>query len=120
MHGRATGDGTLVSELPRREDHAGKRAAGAPIQRLQIAWPAGTRRLSVLLLPDCDGTELALPVAPLDHWLARRPVRLTGLPRRGCRTRGLHAAGRGSPARLRKSKLGYPPQQDSGPSRDHG
>ena len=120
LHGHATGDGTLVSELPRREDHAGKRAAGAPIQRLQIAWPAGTRRLSVLLLPDCDGTELALPVAPLDHWLARRPVRLTGLPRRGCRTRGLRAAGPGTPAGLRKSRFVYPQQDFSGPSRDHG
>jgi Heparinase II/III-like protein len=119
QHGRPMGDGALVSELPRREDQAGERAAGAPIQRLQIAWPAGTRRLTVLLLPDCDGTELALPVAPLDHWLARRPVRLTGLPRRGCRTRAAHAAGRGSPVRHAISKLPYA-RQDSEPSRGHG
>jgi hypothetical protein len=92
--------------LARHEDRAGQRAAGAPIRRLEIAWPAGTRRLTVLLLPDCDGDELALPVAPLDHWLARRPVRLTGLSRRGCRNRGIEAAERVSSGRLANPKLG--------------
>ena len=107
LHGRAGGDGVLVSELPRCDDQAGKRAAGAPIRRLQIVWPAGTRRLTVLLLPDCDGGELALPVAPLDHWLARRPVRLSGLPRRGYRTRGVHVTGRDFPVRLRSANSIY-------------
>ncbi len=111
LHGRPAADGALISELPRREDQAGSRAAGAPIQRLQIAWPPGTRRLTVLLLPDCDGDELAFPVAPLDDWLARRPVRLTGLPRRGCRTRGVNAAARRSPVRHMKSKVGYSRQR---------
>jgi hypothetical protein len=110
LHGCPPGDGSVVSELPRRADEAGKRAAGALIRRLQIIWPAGARRLTVLLLPDCDGDELALPVTPLDHWLARRPLRLTGLPRRGCRTRGVHDAMRGSPVRLSKSKVGYSQQ----------
>jgi hypothetical protein len=40
--------------------------------------PASARRLTVLLLPDCDDAEdTMLPVAPLDYWLARRPIRLT-------------------------------------------
>jgi hypothetical protein len=106
LHGPPSGAGAPVSELARHEDRAGQRAAGAPIRRLEIAWPAGTRRLTVLLLPDCDGDELALPVAPLDHWLARRPVRLTGLSRRGCRNRGIEAAERVSSGRLANPKLG--------------
>jgi len=96
LHGRPLGDAHLVSEFPRR-------AAGAPVRRLQIVLSAGTPRLTVLLLPDCDGSELALPVAPLDHWLARRPLRLTGVPRRGCRARGLRLAERKAPVRLGKS-----------------
>ncbi len=78
LHGRPPVDGneTLVAELPRRVDDEDKRAAGALIRRLQIVWPKGVRRLSVALLPDCDEDDLALPVAPLDDWLARRPVRL--------------------------------------------
>jgi len=91
-HGRPLGDARPVSELPRRTDDPEKRAAGAPIRCLQIALPPGTPRLTVLLLPDCDGTELALPMSPLDHWLARRPIRLTGVPRRGCRARGARVA----------------------------
>ena len=91
-HGRPLGDARPVSELPRRTDDPEKRAAGAPIRCLQIALPPGTPRLTVLLLPDCDGTELALPMSPLDHWLARRPIRLTGVPRRGSRARGARVA----------------------------
>ncbi len=89
LHGRPAGDSRTVSELPRRADAEDQRAAGPPIRRLQIVLPAGTSRVTVVLLPDCDGDELALPVTPLDHWLARRPVRLTGVPRRGSRARGL-------------------------------
>ncbi|HEY3910991.1 MAG TPA: heparinase II/III family protein [Stellaceae bacterium] len=107
LHGLAPGDGAVVSELPRNADRPGQRAAGAPIRRLQIAWPAGARRLTVLLLPDCDCDELALPVAPLDHWLARRPVRLTGLPRRGWLARSARTPTHASPVRLATSKLGY-------------
>jgi hypothetical protein len=118
LHGRTIGDGAVVSELPRREDRAGERAAGAPIRRLQVIWPAGTHRLTVLLLPDCDGSELALPVAPLDHWLARRPVRLSGLPRRGYRARGLHVAGRDLPGRLARPNPRYA-SRDMQMSRDH-
>ncbi len=107
LHGRPPGDNRLVSELPRCADAAGQRAAGAPIRRLQIVLPAGTPRLAVLLLPDCAGDELALPVAPLDHWLARRPLRLTGVPRRGCRDRGLRIAERKTPVRPAKSGPRY-------------
>jgi hypothetical protein len=73
LHGRPlTSEGALVSELPRRDDEDGKRAAGALIRRLEISWPKGARRLTVLLLPDCDTEDQVLPVASLDHWLARR------------------------------------------------
>ncbi len=92
LHGRKAGDSRPVSELPRCTDAGDQRAAGAPIRRLQIILPAGTPRVTVLLLPDCEGNELALPITPLDHWLARRPVRLAGVPRRGCRARGLRTA----------------------------
>lgn len=112
------GEGAVVSELPRRADEAGQRAAGALIRRLQIVWPAGARRLTVLLLPDCERDEPALPVAPLDHWLARLPIRLTGLPRRGCRTRSAQIAMRASPLRLAKSKVGYS-RRESPASHDH-
>jgi hypothetical protein len=83
LHGRPAGDHRPVAELPRCADEGDRRAAGAPIWCVQITLPAGTRRVTVLLLPDCDGSELALPVTPLDQWLARRPVRLTRAPRRG-------------------------------------
>ncbi|MGH7114642.1 MAG: heparinase II/III domain-containing protein, partial [Stellaceae bacterium] len=107
LHGCAPGDGAVVSEFPRRADRPGQRAAGALIRRLQIAWPAGARRLTVLLLPDCEGDELSLPVAPLDHWLARRPIRLSGLPRRGCRARGVHTQTCASRVRLATPKVAY-------------
>ncbi|MBV9377386.1 MAG: heparinase II/III family protein [Alphaproteobacteria bacterium] len=84
LHGRQASDreSVKVAELPRRVDEDGRRAAGALIRRLQILWPEGTRRLSVALLPDCDDGDLALPVTPLDQWLARRPVRLASYSRR--------------------------------------
>jgi hypothetical protein len=118
LHGAPPGNGSVIWEIPRRADAEGRRAAGAPIRRLQVAWPAGTRRLTVLLLPDSDGGEMALPVAPLDHWLARRPIRLTGIPRRGRRTRGAQDAMPLSPVRLATSKIGYP-RQDPRASLDH-
>jgi hypothetical protein len=70
LHGRSlAGCGDLVSELPRRDDDEHKgRAAGDLIRRLEISWPAGARRLSVLLLPDCDDDDQVLPVTPLAHW----------------------------------------------------
>ena len=78
LHGRPAlnGESARVAELPRRVDSAGGRAAGALIRRLRIVWPAGTRRLSVALLPDCEDEDPALPVTPLDDWLSLRPVRL--------------------------------------------
>jgi hypothetical protein len=97
LHGRAAGDRRPVSELPRCVDEGEQRAAGAPIWRLRITLPKGTRRATILLLPDCDGSELALPVAPLDQWLARRPVRLTGALRLGCFARGSRAVRRRAP-----------------------
>ena len=75
LHGRGAGDRRPVAERPRR-------SGDTPVLRLQVAVPAGTRRLTVLLLPDCDGREPALPVAPLDDWLAQRPVRLARAARR--------------------------------------
>jgi Heparinase II/III-like protein len=83
LHGRSVlaGERPMVFELPRRADDRDQRAGGAVIRRLQIVWPAGVRRLTVALLPDCDDDDLALPVAPLDDWLAKRPVRLARLPR---------------------------------------
>src|SRR6516162_7315276 len=60
LHGRPfAGEGALVSELPRRDDQDGKRAAGALIRRLEVPWPRGARRLTVLLLPDCDAEDQA-------------------------------------------------------------
>ncbi|MFZ3235075.1 MAG: heparinase II/III family protein, partial [Stellaceae bacterium] len=91
LHGRALGETALVSELPRCADDDGRRAMGAPIRRLQIVLPPGTPRVTVLLLPDCDTADSALPVAPLDHWLARRPVRLSVVPRQRRRLRGSRA-----------------------------
>ncbi len=84
LHGCSPLDskGTRVAELPRRIDVEGGRAAGALIRRLQIVWPGGTRRLTVAFLPDCDDDDSALPVTPLDEWLARRPVRLASYSRR--------------------------------------
>jgi hypothetical protein len=75
------GDAIRISELPRRADDKSKRAAGALIRRLQIVWPKGTRRLSVLFLPDYDGDDSAPVVTPLNEWFARSPVRLAPLPR---------------------------------------
>jgi hypothetical protein len=101
LHGRAiSSDAALVSELPRRDDEQGKRAAGALIRRLEVAWPKGARRLTVSLLPDCDVEDQVLPVAPLDYWLARRPVRLHRYPQPLYRTEGLRAAKRSPPDRL--------------------
>lgn len=82
LHNRTTlaGDTARISELPRRADDNGTRGAGALIRRLQIVWPRGMRRLSVLFLPDYDRDDPALPVNPLSEWLARRPVRLTRYP----------------------------------------
>lgn len=77
LHGRsaATPKTLRVAELPRRDHTLKERASGAPIRRLQIAWPKGARRLAVLLLPDWCGREgRAPPVLPLDHWLARDPT----------------------------------------------
>jgi Heparinase II/III-like protein len=79
LHGRpqTARRGARIREMPRRDDNGKRRGTGALIRRLQIVLPAGARRLTVLLLPDCDDAEdTALPVTPLDNWLARRPVRL--------------------------------------------
>jgi heparinase II/III-like protein len=77
LHGRPpAGHDGLVSELPRRDDDEdGGRAAGALIRRLEISWPKGARRLSVLLLPDCDDDFQTLPITPLADWLADYPFR---------------------------------------------
>lgn len=108
LHGRPlAGDGALVSELPRRDDEDGKRATGALIRRLEISWPRGVRRLTVLLLPDCDDDDQALPVTPLDHWLARRPVRLAHHPQPFYGTESLRDPERGSPDELPTLGAGF-------------
>lgn len=82
LHGRGSSlrRGAAVRELPRRDDDGERGGAGAPIRRLEIAVPAGARRLAVLLLPDCIDVAAAkratLPISPLDSWLAGRPLRL--------------------------------------------
>ena len=107
LHGRRFADeGALVSELPRRDDEGGKRAAGALIRRLEVPWPKGARRLTVLLLPDCDTEDQGLPVTPLDHWLARRPVRLARCPQPVYRTEGLCDLERSSPDELPAREAG--------------
>jgi hypothetical protein len=101
LHGRQRADeSALVSELPRRDDQDGKRAAGALIRRLEVPWPRGARRLTVLLLPDYDAEEQAVPVAPLDHWLARRPVGDARYHQPFYRAEGLRDPERGSPDEL--------------------
>jgi hypothetical protein len=78
LHGRRSGgEGVRVSELPRRDDHEGKRAVGNLVRRLEVHWPRGAQCLTVLLLPDCDAEDKLLPVIPLNDWLARRSVDLT-------------------------------------------
>jgi hypothetical protein len=114
LHGAArpiAAGGAHVRELPRRDDDGERRAAGAPIRRLQIAWPPGARRLTVLLLPDCDDDDLVLPVTPLDDWLARRPVRLFRCPLRPRRT--------ALPVRLPSSNAAMMARSEPGMS-DHG
>ena len=105
LHGRRP-NGSLVSELPRRDDENGERAAGAPIRRLEIQWPKGAHRLTVLLLPDCDVEDQVLPVTPLDHWLARRPVRLPRFLQPLYRTEGLCDPEQSSLAELPALKAG--------------
>jgi hypothetical protein len=108
LHGRPlTSEGALVSELPRRDDEDGKRAAGALIRRLEISWPKGARRLTVLLLPDCDTEDQVLPVASLDHWLARRPVQLVRYPQPLYRTKGLCDPERSPPNTLPAREAGF-------------
>lgn len=117
LHGRSVvaGSGALVSELPRRADQEGKRAAGALIRRLQIVWPHGTRRLSVLLLPDCDDEDFALPVTPLSEWLAGHPVRLARSPRPEYRAEVARAPRRRASPRLPPLEPGllhgHPPER---------
>jgi hypothetical protein len=112
LHGRPlASDGALVSELPRRDDEDDKRAAGALVRRLEVAWPRGARRLTVALLPDCDVEDEVLPVAPLDHWLARRPIRLSRFPQPLYLTKGLY-----DPEQSPLCKL---PALEAGPSGKH-
>ena len=109
LHGRQpAGDGALVSELPRRDDADGKRAASALIRRLEICWPKGARRLSVLLLPDCDDDQRAVPVRPLEDWLARRPLGLARYPQPLYRTGGLCDPEQSSPDELPALEAGLP------------
>ncbi|HEV2301745.1 MAG TPA: heparinase II/III family protein [Stellaceae bacterium] len=82
LHGRrpARDHRIEIAELPRRDDSRGRRAGGRLVRRLDIIWPRGARRLTVSLSPDSNGDGPLLPVAPLDDWLARRPIRLASCP----------------------------------------
>jgi len=101
LHGRPlAGYDGLVSELPRRDDDEnGSRAAGALIRRLEISWPKGARRLSVLLLPDCDDDDQTLPITPLADWLAHYPFRPADHPPPRYLIAGLPAPERSSGSR---------------------
>jgi hypothetical protein len=95
-----------VSELPRRDDDEhGSRAAGALIRRLKITWPKGARRLSVLLLPDCDDDDQTLPVTPLTHWLTHYPLQLVDHPRPLYCIEGLKAAELSPPGRTTGAEI---------------
>ena len=108
LHGRPlAGDCARVSELPRRDDEDGKRATGALIRRLEICWPRGARRLTVLLLPDCDGDGPSLQLTSLQGWLARRPVQLVRYPQPFYRTEGLRDPERSSPVELPALEAGF-------------
>ncbi len=78
LHSRPVfaGESSQISEFPRRAVADDGSAGGALIRRLQIVWPKGIRRLSVVLLPDFDDDEVVVPLTPLGEWLSRRPVRL--------------------------------------------
>jgi hypothetical protein len=52
------------------------------------------------LLPDYNPENQAVPVAPLDHWLARRLVRVTRYPQPFYRTESFRDPGRSSPYEL--------------------
>ena len=112
LHGRSgpAAEGVWVSELPRRIDLDGERAAGALVRRLQIAWPKGARRLTVALFPDCDDEDLAIPVASLSDWLAQRPVRLARYPRTVSRPVAVRSepGGRGGRRAPRRATLKRP------------
>jgi hypothetical protein len=111
LHGRTQSGrrGARVPELARRDDDGERRGGGAPIRKLQIVLPPGARRLTVLLLPDCDeAEETALPVAPLDYWLARRPVRLAECVWPANTTRRRRDPARGPMARFATGKIGQP------------
>jgi Heparinase II/III-like protein len=111
LHGRpqTVRRGARIRELPRRDDDGERRGAGALIRRLQIELPTGTRRLTVLLLPDCDDAEdTAPPVTPLDYWLARRPVRLAPWGRSTNAKKRRRSLARGVAMKLTNAMIEHP------------
>ena len=64
LHGRADRRRRPFPNCPAVKITPASAPPGRLSERLQIAWPAGTRRLSVLLLPDCDGTNLHCRLRP--------------------------------------------------------
>lgn len=84
-HGEAdepTGD--QIAELPRRDDAAQSRASGAPLHRIEIAWPAGTRRLTVMMQPP-DAPERIHRTRSLSAWVDSGPLRGGNVPRKPLR-----------------------------------
>lgn len=65
--------GGRVAELPRRDDAAGTRAAGAPLRRIDIEWPGRARRLTVLLEPRSSVGSIRRTL-PLNRWSAGGPI----------------------------------------------
>jgi Heparinase II/III-like protein len=96
LHGSPGPQTRSVAELPRCDDGTGGRGTGAPIRRLEVHWPQGARRLVVSLSPDREGSPPALQVAPLEEWLARRPLNERGRAR-GRRRRAAPSAARAYP-----------------------
>jgi hypothetical protein len=108
LHGRRpTRDRPVeVAELPRRDDGREQRAGGRLVRRLDIVWPRSARRLAVSLSPDCDGDRPALPVAPLDDWLAHRPIRLVGCPPSRTRKPSRRLSRAGAASSIEKDRTG--------------
>jgi hypothetical protein len=59
----------FVSERPHVD------AAGRPVSRVEILWPRGATRLTVLLSPDDDDGGEDLRIGSLEQWLAQGLVR---------------------------------------------
>jgi hypothetical protein len=76
LHGACIPRDGRVKERDRRYSNPGSDSFGRAIRRLEIPWPSGAQRLTVLLSPDFDGAAPAIRTAPLDQWLSEGPLRI--------------------------------------------